>query len=68
MENCLGAWKLQCLMLASIFNQSAMDLNKSASTNIADNEALRAMVYHTNDDKTHQFLPMEEAEKASQKD
>ncbi len=47
-------------MLASIFDQSVMDLNKPISINMADNEALRAMVYHTKDDKTHQFLPMEE--------
>ncbi len=50
-------------MLASIFDQSVMDLNKPISTNIADNEALRAMVYHTKDDETHQFLPTEEGRK-----
>jgi hypothetical protein len=54
---------MEAAILASIFDQSVMDLNKSASTNIADNEALRAMVYHTKDDKTHQFTPMEEGRK-----
>jgi hypothetical protein len=51
---------MEAAMLASIFDQSIMSLNKPISTNIAENEALRAMVYHTKDDKTHQFLPMEE--------
>ncbi len=50
-------------MLASIFDQSVMDLNKPISSNMAENEALRAMVYHTKDDKTHQVLPMEEGRK-----
>jgi hypothetical protein len=44
---------MEAAMLASIFDQSIMDLNNPISTNIADNEALRAMVYHTKDDKTH---------------
>jgi hypothetical protein len=38
---------IEAAMLASIFDQSIMDLNNPISTNIADNEALRAMVYHT---------------------
>ena len=54
---------MDAAMLASIFDQSVMDLNKPISTNMSDNEALRAMVYHTKDDKTHQFLPMEEGRK-----
>ena len=54
---------IEAAMLASIFDQSIMDLNKPISTNIADNKALRAMVYHTKDDKTHQFTPMEEGRK-----
>ena len=54
---------MEAAMLASIFDQSVMDLNKPVSTNIADNEALRAMVYHTKDDKTHQFHSMEEGRK-----
>ncbi len=54
---------MEAAMLASIFDQSVMDLNKPISTNMSDNEALRAMVYHTKDDKTHQFLPMEEGRK-----
>jgi hypothetical protein len=54
---------IEAAMLASIFDQSIMDLNKPISANIADNKALRAMVYHTKDDKTHQFIPMEEGRK-----
>ncbi len=54
---------MEAAMLASIFDQSIMNLNNAISTNIADNEALRAMVYHTKDDKTHQFLPTEEGRK-----
>jgi hypothetical protein len=54
---------MEAAILASIFDQSVMDFNKPVTTNIADNEALRAMVYHTRDDKTHQFLPMEEGRK-----
>jgi hypothetical protein len=54
---------MEAAMLASIFDQSVMDLHKPVSTNMADNEALRAMVYHTKHDKTHQFLPMEEGRK-----
>ncbi len=51
-------------MLASIFDQSVIDLNGDISGNLADIRALRAMVMHTNDDTTHQFLPMEEGGKA----
>ncbi len=51
-------------MLASIFDQSIMSFNNPISTNIADNEALRAMLYHTKDDKTHRFLPTEEGRKS----
>jgi hypothetical protein len=58
---------MEAAMLASIFDQSIMDLNNPLSTNIADNEALRAMVYHTKDDKTHQFLPTEEGRKGRTK-
>jgi hypothetical protein len=54
---------MEAAMLASIFDQSVMDLNKPISSNMADDEALRAMVYHTKDDKTNQFLPMEEGRK-----
>jgi hypothetical protein len=54
---------MEAAMLASIFDQSIMNLNKPISTNTADNNALRAMVYHTKDDKTHQFIPMEEGRK-----
>jgi hypothetical protein len=54
---------MEAAMLTSIFDQSFMNLNRPISTNIADNEALRAMVYHTKDDKTHQFLPTEEGRK-----
>ncbi len=38
---------MEAAMLASIFDQSIMNFNNPISTNIADNEALRAMVYHT---------------------
>jgi len=41
---------MEAAMLASIFDQSIMNLNNPISANIADNEALRAMVYHTKDD------------------
>jgi hypothetical protein len=60
---------MEAAMLASIFDQSVMDSNKPVSTNMADNEALRAMVYHTKDDKAHQFLPlpMEEGRKGLSK-
>ncbi len=54
---------MEAAMLASILDQSVMDLNKPISTNMADNEALRAMVYHTKDDETHQLVPMEEGRK-----
>jgi hypothetical protein len=55
---------MEAAMLASIFDQSVMDLNKPLNGNLADNRALRAMVMHTKDDTTHQFLPMEEGGKA----
>ncbi len=55
---------MEAAMLASIFDQSVIDLNGSISGNLADIRALRAIVVHTNDDLTHQFLPMEEGGKA----
>jgi hypothetical protein len=55
---------MEAAMLASIFDQSVIDLNGSISGNLADIRALRAMVVHTNNDLTHQFLPMEEGGKA----
>jgi hypothetical protein len=54
---------MEAAMLASIFDQSVMDFNKPINGNLADNRALRAMVLHTKDDNTHQFLPMEEGGK-----
>jgi hypothetical protein len=60
---------MEASMLASIFDQSVMDLNKpiNINGNLADNRALRAMVLHTKDDNTHQFLPMEEGGKSLEK-
>jgi hypothetical protein len=55
---------MEASMLASIFDQSVIDLNGSISGNLADIRALRAMVVHTSDDLTHQFLPIEEGGKA----
>jgi hypothetical protein len=55
---------MEAAMLASIFDQSVMDLNEPINGNLADNRALRAMVLHTKDDTTHQFLPMEEGKKS----
>ncbi len=55
---------MEAAILASIFDQSVIDLNGSISGILADIRALRAMVVHTNDDITHQFLPMEEGGKA----
>jgi hypothetical protein len=55
---------MEAAMLASIFDQSVIDLNGPISGNLADIRALRAMVVHTNDDTTHRFLPMEEGGKA----
>ncbi len=55
---------MEASMLASIFDQSVIDLNGSISGNLADIRALRAMVVHTNNDLTLQFLPMEEDRKA----
>jgi hypothetical protein len=55
---------IEAAMLASIFDQSVRDLNKLINGNLADIRALRAMVIHTKDDTTHQFLPMEEGGKA----
>ncbi len=55
---------MEAAMLASIFDQSVMDLNRPNNGNLADIRALRAMVIHTKDDTTHQFLPMEEGGKA----
>jgi hypothetical protein len=55
---------MEAAMLASIFDQSVMDLNKPIKGNLADIRALRAMVIHTKDDITHQFLLMEEGGKA----
>jgi hypothetical protein len=55
-------------MLASIFDQSVIDLNRPINGNLANIRALRAMVVHTNDDTTHQFLPMEEGGKALNED
>jgi hypothetical protein len=55
---------MKSAFLASIFDQSVMDLNNPISTNLADNRALRSMVIiHTKDDTTHQFVPMEEGAK-----
>jgi hypothetical protein len=54
---------MEAAMLASIFEQSVMDFNKPISGNLADNRALRAVVMHTKDDTTYQFLPMEEGGK-----
>ncbi len=54
---------MEAAMLASIFDQSVMDLSKPINGNLADNRALRAMVLHTKDANTHQFLPMEEGGK-----
>ncbi len=51
---------MEAAMLASIFDQSVMDLSKPINGNLADNRALPAMVLHTKDDNTHQFLPMED--------
>ena len=48
---------MEAAMLASIFDQSVMDLNKPINGNLADNRALRAMVLHTKDDNTHQCIP-----------
>jgi hypothetical protein len=55
---------MEAAMLASIFEQSIMDRNKPIDGNLADIRALRAMVIHTRDNTTHQFLPMEEGGKA----
>jgi hypothetical protein len=55
---------MEAAMLASIFDQSVIDLNRPISGNLADIRALRALVVHTNNDTTHQFLPMEECGKA----
>jgi hypothetical protein len=55
---------MEAAMLASIFDQSVMDLNRPIDGNLADIRALRAMLIHTKDDTTHQFLPMEEGGKA----
>jgi hypothetical protein len=41
---------MEAAMLASIFDQSVMDLTKPNNSNLADNRALRAMVWHTQDD------------------
>ncbi len=54
---------VETALLIAIFDQSVMDLNRPVSDNLAENAALRAMVTHTNDDKTHQFLSMEEGRK-----
>ena len=51
---------MEAAMLASIFDQSVMDFTKPNNGNLANNRALRAMVWHTKDDNAHQFLPMEE--------
>ncbi len=51
---------MEAAMLASFFNQSVTNFNG----NLADIRVLRAMVIRTNDDTTHQFLPMEEGGKA----
>ncbi len=56
--------RVETAMLFAIFDQSVMNLKKPISDNLADNAALRAMVTHTNDDKTHQFLSMEEGRKS----
>ena len=58
-ENCQGAWKPQCLP-PFLTNRSWTWISPSINGNLADNRALRAMVLHTKDDNTHQFLPMEE--------
>jgi hypothetical protein len=55
---------MEAAMLASILDQSVMDLNRLNNGNLADIRALRAMVIHTRDDTIHQFLPMEEGGKA----
>jgi hypothetical protein len=55
---------MEASMLASLFDQSVIDLNRPINGNLANIRALRAMVVHTNDDTTHQFLPMEEDKKA----
>jgi hypothetical protein len=55
---------MEAAMLASIFEQSIMDWDKPNNGNLTDIRALRAMVIHTRDDTAHQFLPMEEGEKA----
>jgi hypothetical protein len=41
---------IETAMHYSIYDQSAMDLNRSTSANLADNQALRAMVAHAKDD------------------
>jgi hypothetical protein len=51
---------MEAAMFASFFDQSVTNL----SGNIADIRALCAVVIHTNDDTTHQFLPMEEGGKS----
>ncbi len=55
---------MEAAMLASIFDESVIDLNRPINGNLADVTVLRAMVIHTNDDTTHQCLPMEEGGKA----
>ncbi len=44
---------MEAAMLASIFDQSIMDFTKPNNGNLADNRALRAMVWHTQDDNDH---------------
>ncbi len=49
---------IETAMLYSIYDQSVMDLNRSTSANLADNQALRAMVAHAKDDSIIKHLSL----------